>query len=113
MQKVATRNLNGSTLQHLYVGYVRSVMDYSMIVQATCSKSVLDSLEKVNSQAVHFISGGLKSTLKAVCEIHTNIEPPNLRREAAIVQMVERFGRQDQQHPNRQLVEKMDPKQQN
>ena len=89
-----------STLQHLYVGYVRSVMEYSMIVQAPCSKAVLDSLKKVHSQAVHFISGGLKSTPKAVCEIHTNIEPPNLRREAAIVQMVERYRRQDQQHPN-------------
>ena len=98
-----------STLRHLYVGYVRSVMEYSMIVQATCSKAVLDSLEMVHSQAVHFISGGLKSTPKAVCEIHTNIEPPNLRREAAIVQMVERYRRQDQQHPNRQLVEKWTP----
>ena len=77
-----------------------------MIVQAPCSKAVLDSLKKVHSQAVHFISGGLKSTPKAVCEIHTNIEPPNLRREAAIVQMVERYRIQDQQHRNRQLVEK-------
>ena len=95
-----------STLRHLYVGYVQSVMEYSMIVQATCSKAVLDSRENVLSQAVYFISGGLKFSPKAGCEIYTNIEPLNLRREAAIVQMVKRYWRQDQQHPNSQLVEK-------
>ncbi|CAL1527742.1 unnamed protein product, partial [Lymnaea stagnalis] len=37
---------------------------------------------KVQSQADHFISRGLRSTPKAACEIHSNIEPLNLRRGA-------------------------------
>ena len=98
-----------TTLRRLYLGYVRSVMEYSTVIQAPCSKTVLDSIEKVQSQAVHLISGGLRSTPKAACEIHTNIEPLNLRREAAVIQMVERYRRLDKQHPNRQIVEKWTP----
>ncbi|GFS13908.1 hypothetical protein ElyMa_001409300 [Elysia marginata] len=64
---------------------------------------------RVQSQAVHFISGGMPSTPTAACEIHTHIEPLGLRRDAAVMNMVERYKRSDESHPNRQLIDTLKP----
>ena len=100
-----------NTLRQLYLGYVRSTMDYNLMLQATCSKSTRASLDKVQNHALRFISGAMRSTPTSACEIHTNVEPLNLRREAAVVEGVERFRRLDTNHPNRKLVESKRPRQ--
>ena len=69
------------------------VMEHSLALLNICSKSVQESLEKVQNEAVELISGGMKSTPIAACEIDSNIEPLNLRREAAALEMVERYKR--------------------
>ena len=53
----------------------------------------------------------MRSTPTAACEIHTNVEPLDLRREAAVMEGFERFKRLDANHPNRKLVESKRPKQ--
>ena len=93
-----------ANLRQIYLGYVRSVMEHSLALQNICSKSVQESLDKVQNEAVKFISGGMKSTPIAACEIDSNIEPLNLRREAAALDMVERYKRSDIENPNNKIV---------
>ena len=62
------------TLRQLYLGYVRSTMEYSLALQALSSRTNQQSLDKVQNNALRFISGGLKSTPTAACEVHTNVE---------------------------------------
>ena len=51
----------------------------------------------------------MKSTPIPACEIDANIEPLRLRRETAVVEMVERYRRSDIDSPNRKIVEKWSP----
>ena len=90
------------TLRQLYTGYVRSLMEYNLALQSICSKTTLASLDKVQNEAVHFIPGGMRSKPTAASEINTNM---GLRRDTAVVNMVERFKRADGKHPNRQIVD--------
>jgi hypothetical protein len=68
-----------NTLRQLYLGYVRSTMDYNLMLQATCSKPTRATLDKIQNHALRFISGAMRSTPTAACEIHTNVEPLDLR----------------------------------
>jgi len=95
-----------NTLRQLYLGYIRSVMEYCLPIQSICSKTTLTSLDKVQNHATRHISGGIRSTPIAVCEIHTNVEPLDLRREASVMNMVERYKRLDDEHPNKEIVKK-------
>ena len=52
----------------------------------------------------------MKSTPIPACEIDANIEPLSLRRETAVVEMVEKYRRSDIDSPNRKIVEKWSPK---
>ena len=94
-----------ANLRQMYLGYVRSTMENTLALQSICSESVKKSLDKVQNEAVKFISGGMKSSPIAACEIDSNIEPLKLRREAAVVQMVERYRRSDEDNPNRKIVD--------
>ena len=93
-----------NTLRQLYLGYVRSSMEYNLALQIVSSKTNRDALDKVESNALHFIAGAMKSTSTAACHIHTNVQPLGLRREAAVLEMVERYRREDDDHPNAQIV---------
>ena len=97
------------TLRQLYIGYVRSVMEYNLPLQAISSDTTLDTLDKIESQAVHFISGGMRSTSTAACHIETNIQPLGLRREAAVLEMVERYKRADETEDNTKLINSWKP----
>ena len=81
------------------------------MLQATCSKPTRATLDKIQNHALRFISGAMRSTPTAACEIHTNVEPLDLRREAAVMEGFERFKRLDPNHPNRKLVESKRPNQ--
>ena len=94
-----------STLRQLYIGYVRSVLESNLPLQSISSDTTLKSLDQVESQALHFIAGGMRSAPTAACGIDVDIEPLELRREAAVIEMVERYRREDKCHPNRKIVE--------
>ena len=98
-----------SSLRQMYLGYVRSTLENNLALQNICSNSVLQSLDKVQNEAVKFISGGMKSSPIAACEIDSNIEPLSLRRETNVVEMVERYRRCDKEHPNRKIVDTWSP----
>ena len=93
-----------STLRQLYLGYVRSSMEYNLALQIVSSETNRDTLDRVESNALHFIAGAMRSTPTAACHIHTNVQPLRLRREAAVLEMVERYRREDDDQPNAQIV---------
>ena len=62
------------------------------------------TLDKVQNQALRFISGSLKTTPTRACEIECNIEPLDIRRDAAIVTTYERYQRLEH-HPNKALIQ--------
>ena len=93
------------TLRTLYIGYIRSILDYNQCLQVACSKTTQHELDKVQNHALRFICGGMKSTPTATCEIHTAIEPLGLRREKAALEMFERAKRMNTVHPAKQLTE--------
>ena len=76
-----------------------------IIKQATSSKSTRASLDKVQNHNLRLISGAMRSSPTAACEMHTNVEPLQLRSEAAVMEGVERYKRLETTHPNRKLVE--------
>ena len=47
---------NKNTLRQLYIGYVRSTMEYNLALQSISSDTTQGTLDKVESSAVHFIS---------------------------------------------------------
>ena len=81
-------------------------MEHTLALQNICRKSVKKSLDKVQNEAVKFISGGMKSSPIAACEIDSNIEPLSLRRESAAIEMVERYRRSDKDNPYRGIVDR-------
>ena len=92
------------TLRQLYIGYVRSTMEYNLALQSISSDTTQSSLDIVESNAVHFIAGAMRSTSTAACHVHTNIQPLGLRREAAVLEMTERYKRQEEHLPNSKIV---------
>ena len=119
VKKKATKRLNllkrlasttwGSdkdTLRSLYLGYIRSAMDYNIVLQNISSKSTRKNLDQVQNHALRFICGGMKTTPSAACEIDANVEPLEMRREKAALEIYERSKRLETTHPNRNLVDK-------
>ena len=95
-----------NTLRSLYLGYTRSIMDYNIVLQNICSKSTRQSLDRVQNQALRLICGGMRSSPTAACEISANIEPLELRRKKAALELYERALRMEPKHPCKILVEK-------
>lgn len=49
------------TLRQLYIGYVRSALDYNLALQNICRKLAQKSLDKIKHHAARFISGAMKA----------------------------------------------------
>ena len=95
-----------NTLRSLYLGYTRSIMDYNIVLQNICSKSTKQSVDRIQNQALRLICGGMRSSPTAACEISANIEPLEIRRKKAALELYERAMRMEPTHPCRHLVEK-------
>ena len=93
------------TLRQLYLGYVRSAMDYALPIQEIATKQAKEPVDRIQNQAVKLICGGTRTTPIAACEIDSNIEPLDLRRKRSVLQGVERYRRFEENHPNRRLVD--------
>ena len=100
-----TWGANKATLRQIYLGYVRSAMDYALPIQAIASNSTQETLDKVQNQSLRLVCGGMRSNPSAACEIDANVEPLALRRERSVLECVERFRRLDKNHPNRKLTD--------
>ena len=97
------------TLRQLYLGYVRSAIDYALPLQEIATRQAKEPIDRVQNQAVKLICGGMRSTPIAACEIDANIEPLDLRRKRSVLQGVERYRRFEENHPNRTLVDSWVP----
>ena len=111
MKRLATTTwgANKQTLRQIYLGYVRSVMDYNLPLHNTANKNSVLALDRVQNQALRLICGAIKTTPTAACEIDANIGPRDLHRQMSLVETVERYRRLDENHPNRVLVDKWKP----
>ena len=94
-----------NTLRSLYLGYTRSVIHYNIALQNACSTSTKQELDKVQNQALRLICGGMRSTPTAACEIASNIEPLEIRRKKAALQLYERAKIMEKNHPCKILVD--------
>ena len=97
------------TLRQIYLGYIRSALEYAQPIQTAACESNTDNLDKIQNQALRLVCGGMRSTPTAALEIDANVEPLRLRRERAVLQSVERYRRFDKDHPNRVLVDTWTP----
>ena len=95
---------NKQTLRQLYMGYVRPTLEYSSAALSTATHTNLATLDKVQNQALRFISGAMKTTPTSACEIECNIEPLDIRRDTAIVTTYERYQRLEH-HPHKALIQ--------
>ena len=93
------------TLRTLYIGYIRSVLDYNQFLVATSSKSTQLEIDRIQNQALRFICGGMKTTPNAACEVHANVEPLHLRREKSLLELKERSLRMSCTHPSRKVTQ--------
>ena len=98
------------TLRGLYLGYVRSTLEYGNALLVSCNKSNISTLDKIQNNALRLISGALKTTPTAACEIHCNVEPLETRRVRAALEIFERSKRMENCHPNRLLVDTWHPR---
>ena len=98
------------TLRQMYLGYIRSALEYAQPIQTAASKSTIDNLDKLQNQSLRLVCGGMRSTPTSALEIDANVEPLHLRRERAVLQSIERYRRLDKDHPNRKLVDSWKPK---
>ena len=95
---------NKQTLRQLYMGYIRPTLEYSSAALSTATHTNLATLDKVQNQALLFISGTMKTTPTSACEIECNIEPLDIRRDAAIITTYERYQRLEH-HRNKALIQ--------
>ena len=95
-----------NTLKGLYLGYARAVFDYNIVLQNICSNATKTSLDSIQNHVLRFISDGMKSSPTAACEIHTHIEPLEIRKKRAALELYERSKRLERDHPNIVLVDK-------
>ena len=111
IKRLATTNWGArkQILRQLYIGYVRAVMDYNLPLQTIASKGAVLSLDKVQNQALRLICGAIRTAPIAACEIDANIKPRDLTRRRSLIETVERYRRQEPDHPNRKLIETWKP----
>ena len=96
--------INKQTLRQLYMGYVRPSLEYSRAALSTATHTHLATLDKVQNQALWFISGAMRTTPTSACEIECNSGLLDISRDAAIVTTYELYQRL-QYHPHKALVQ--------
>jgi hypothetical protein len=94
-----------SVLRTLYLGAVRSQMEYSLPVQIYASKTALETLDNVQNHALRLICGTFRTTPTAAVEIMANVPPLRLHRQKAVITAYERYKRLEESCPLRMMVD--------
>ena len=89
-----------------YLGYTRSILDYNIVLQNICSNTTKQSLDRIQNHALRFICGGMRTSPTSACEVSANVQPLELRRQKAALDLYERAKRMEKDHPCRQVVDK-------
>ena len=80
-------------LRTLYIGAVRSQIDYSLAVQVYGSKTALETLDRVQNQSLRLICGTFRTSPVAAAEIIANVAPLHHRRNRGILSSYEKYKR--------------------
>ena len=100
------RGSDKNTLHIQYLGYIRSILEYNSAILSTCCKTTREKLNKVQSIALRFVCGGMKTTSTAVCEIDSSMAPLEKRREQAVLEAVERYHCMQKEHLSHLITNK-------
>ena len=76
----------------LYVGLVRSVLEYGVAIWGTASKSNFDKVNKMQNQTSSIITGALRSTPILSMETVTDPESLENRRHTTILFKLQNLG---------------------
>ncbi|XP_037531828.1 uncharacterized protein LOC119409038 [Nematolebias whitei] len=68
------------SLQQIYMGIIRSDIDYGCLVYSSAAKTHLDKLDSIQHQALRLCTGAFKTTPTAALEVETGEMPLDLRR---------------------------------
>ena len=98
------------TTRSLYIGYIRSVLEYCQCLIISSSNTTQAVLDRIQNNALRLICGGMKSSPISACEIMTNIEPLQIRRKKAVLDLHERCLRMPDSNPAKKLVMSWKPK---
>ena len=79
-----------TVLRNVYIGTIRSHLEYGSTTLSSASKSAIYTLGKVQNQASRLITGSKKSTLITVMEETTAIQPLSKRRDMINIIQAER-----------------------
>lgn len=69
-----------TALRALYVGLIRSVLDYGCLVYGSAAKTLLNDLDRVQYQALRLCCGAVKTTPVAALQVEMGEQPLELRR---------------------------------
>ena len=90
---------NQKTLRTVYESTVRPHLEYGSTAWSTATKTSLQTVDKVQNQALRIITGAMKSTPIAAMEEVTGIQSLEKRRQMKILTQAEKFkcqqGRQN------------------
>ena len=86
------------------MGYVRPTLEYSSAALSIATHTNLATLDNVQNQALRSISEAMRTKPTSAFEIGCNIEPLDIRRDAAIVTTYERYQTLEH-HPNKALIQ--------
>ena len=105
MKKLAgtTWGADTVTLKRLYTGRVRPALEYAMTAWGTTAKSNFDRVSKVQNQATHIITGGMKSMPIMELETITGLQSLDDCRDLKLLSQAAKFKRL-QDHPMRQRL---------
>ena len=97
-------------MRTLYLGAVRSQMEYSLPVQIYASKTALQTLDNVQNHALRLICVTFRTTTTVSVEIMANVPPLSLHRQKAVITAYERYKRLEESCPLRIMVDSWEGK---
>lgn len=92
-----------SALKTIYIGLIRSVMDYGCVVYGLASKTLLKKLDVIQTQALRIFSGAFKTTSVPVLQVEMRVMPLALRRQQ--IMMTYWVNLQGHNHPAISAIE--------
>ncbi|KAK7099102.1 uncharacterized protein [Littorina saxatilis] len=86
-----TSGAKENILKRVYEGAVRPHLEYGSPAWSTAAKSHLQTLDKVQNQALRVITGAIRSTPIKIMEETVGLQPLSDRRDAQIMVQAEKY----------------------
>ncbi|XP_061747026.1 uncharacterized protein LOC133545438 [Nerophis ophidion] len=92
------------TLKTIYITLIRSVIDYGCIIYRSASKTLLEKIDRIQSQALRLCCGATKTTPVAALQVEMNEKPLDMRRDQLSAVYWANLKGSKQGHPTRQVL---------